>query len=83
MTREQRFLVLLAGMFALSGAAALIYEIVWFQLLQLIVGSTAISVGVILAAFMGGLCLGRFPGSPDLGFIHFVFWPCWNSGQPS
>jgi spermidine synthase len=47
-------------MFALSGAAALIYEIVWFQLLQLIVGSTAISVGVILAAFMGGLCLGSF-----------------------
>ena len=41
-----------------SGAAALIYEIVWFQLLQLVVGSSAVSVGVILGTFMGGMCLG-------------------------
>ena len=47
-------LVLLAG----SGCAALIYEIVWFQLLQLVIGSSAISLGLLLAAYMGGLCLG-------------------------
>jgi spermidine synthase len=41
-----------------SGAAALIYEIVWFQLLELVIGSTAVSLGVILATFMGGMCLG-------------------------
>jgi spermidine synthase len=41
-----------------SGAAALIYEIVWFQLLELVMGSTAMSLGVILATFMGGTCLG-------------------------
>ena len=41
-----------------SGAAALIYEIVWFQLLELVVGSTAVSLGVLLATFMGGTCLG-------------------------
>ncbi|HEV3333301.1 MAG TPA: fused MFS/spermidine synthase [Bryobacteraceae bacterium] len=47
-------LILLAG----SGCAALIYEIVWFQLLQLVIGSSAISLGLLLAAYMGGLCLG-------------------------
>jgi spermidine synthase len=41
-----------------SGCAALIYEIVWFQLLSLIVGSSAISLGVLLATFMGGMCIG-------------------------
>ena len=41
-----------------SGAAALIYEIVWFQLLELVIGSTAVSLAVILATFMGGMCLG-------------------------
>lgn len=43
---------------ACSGCAALIYEIVWFQLLQLVIGSTAVSLGLLLAAYMGGLCLG-------------------------
>ena len=47
-------LVLLAG----SGCAALIYEIVWFQLLQLVIGASAVSLGLLLAAYMGGLCLG-------------------------
>ena len=41
-----------------SGAAALIYEIVWFQMLELAIGSTAVSLAVVLATFMGGLCLG-------------------------
>jgi len=44
--------------FAGSGAAALIYEIVWFELLHLAVGSSAVSLAVVLAAFMGGLCIG-------------------------
>lgn len=47
-------LLLLAG----SGCAALIYEVVWLQLLQLVIGSSAISVGLLLASYMGGLCLG-------------------------
>src|SRR3990167_7131696 len=47
-------ILLLAG----SGCAALIYEIVWFQLLQLVIGSSAISLGLLLAAYMGGLCVG-------------------------
>jgi spermidine synthase len=45
-------------LFVGSGAAALIYEVVWFQVLQLALGSSAVSVGVLLATFMGGMCLG-------------------------
>ena len=45
-------------LFAGSGCAALIYEIVWFQLLQLAIGSTSVSTGILLAAYMGGLCVG-------------------------
>src|SRR5579864_417857 len=41
-----------------SGVAALVYEVVWFQLLELLIGSTAVSLGVLLATFMGGTCLG-------------------------
>src|ERR1051325_6356764 len=47
-------LLLLAG----SGCAALIYETVWFQLLQLVIGSSGVSLGLLLAAYMGGLCAG-------------------------
>src|SRR5689334_5380479 len=48
----------LLALFVLSGVAALIYEIVWFQLLELVIGSSAISLGVLLATYMGGMCLG-------------------------
>ncbi len=48
----------LLALFVGSGCSALIYEIVWFQLLQLVVGSTAVSLGVLLGTFMGGMCLG-------------------------
>jgi spermidine synthase len=41
-----------------SGVAALIYEIVWFQILELVIGSSAVSLGLLLATFMGGTCLG-------------------------
>ncbi len=52
------FFPLLLLLFIGSGCSALIYEIVWYQLLQLVIGSTAVSLGVLLATFMGGLCLG-------------------------
>src|SRR5580658_194323 len=53
-----RYLIPWLLLFAGSGCAALIYEIVWFQLLQLVIGSSAVSLGLLLAAYMGGLCLG-------------------------
>src|SRR5437867_5357843 len=55
---SRRFLPLLLVLFVGSGCAALIYEIVWFQLLELVIGSSAVSLAVLLATFMGGMCLG-------------------------
>lgn len=55
---SSRLLPLLLLLLAGSGCAALIYEIVWFQLLQLVIGSSAVSLGLLLAAYMAGLCLG-------------------------
>ncbi|MAR08628.1 MAG: SAM-dependent methyltransferase [Blastopirellula sp.] len=57
-TTRATHVVLLLLLFLASGCAALIYEIVWFQLLQLSIGSSAVSLGVLLSAFMGGMCLG-------------------------
>ena len=53
--RPLPFLLLL---FIGSGCAALIYEVVWFQLLELVIGSSAVSMAVLLGTFMGGMCLG-------------------------
>jgi spermidine synthase len=55
---SRRYLPALLILFVGSGCAALIYEIVWFQLLELIIGSSAVSLGVLLGTFMGGMCLG-------------------------
>ena len=41
-----------------SGCAALIYEIVWFQILELVVGASSLSLGILLGTFMGGMCVG-------------------------
>ena len=50
----QRWLPALLLLFVGSGCAALIYEVVWFQLLQLSIGSSAVSLGVLLGIYMGG-----------------------------
>jgi spermidine synthase len=55
---DRAHIPLLLVLFISSGCAALIYEIVWFQLLQLVVGSSAVSLGVLLGTYMGGMCLG-------------------------
>ncbi len=46
------------ALMAASGCAALIYEVVWFQLLGFAIGTSAASLGVLLATFLGGLCAG-------------------------
>src|SRR5215471_4059021 len=56
----RRFLPALLLLFVGSGCAALIYEVVWFQLLQLVIGSSAVSMAVLLGTFMGGMCLGSY-----------------------
>jgi spermidine synthase len=55
---NSRNLVPVLLLFAGSGCAALIYEVVWYQQLQLVLGSTTVSLAILLATFMGGLCLG-------------------------
>jgi spermidine synthase len=55
---DRAHIPLLLVLFISSGCAALIFEIVWFQLLQLVVGSSAVSLGVLLGTYMAGMCLG-------------------------
>ena len=52
--RRGPFLIL----FAVSGAAALIYEVVWTRLLTLQMGHGIAAASTVLAAFMGGLAVG-------------------------
>ena len=58
--QSRRILPVLLLLFVASGCAALVYEVVWFQLLQLVIGSSSVSLAVLLGTFMGGLCLGSF-----------------------
>lgn len=60
MNRFMGLFPVLLALFVGSGCAALIYEVVWFQLLQLVIGSSAVSLGVLLGTYMGGMCLGSF-----------------------
>jgi spermidine synthase len=47
-------------LFLLSGAAGLIYEVVWIRLLVSVFGATVLAISTVLAAFMGGLALGSY-----------------------
>jgi spermidine synthase len=47
-----------AGLLVLSGAAALVYQVVWVRLMGLSMGSTSASVATVVAAFFGGLAIG-------------------------
>jgi len=55
---QKKTAIAVSLLFAASGCAASVYQIVWFQMLNLVIGASAISLGVVLATFMGGLCLG-------------------------
>ncbi len=46
--------------FILSGATALVYEVVWTRQLTTFFGSTLYGVATVLTAFMGGLALGSY-----------------------
>jgi predicted membrane-bound spermidine synthase len=49
--------------FFLSGAAALVYQVVWQRVLELSSGIGIYSVAMIVAAFMAGLGIGSYAGS--------------------
>jgi len=60
MTR--RFPIVILAIFVLSGAAALIDEIVWSRQLVLVFGNTTQAVSAILAGFFGGIAIGSYAG---------------------
>src|SRR5258707_4450166 len=51
---------LFVGLYAASGAAALVYEVTWTRLLTLQLGHTVAAASTVLAAFMGGLAVGAW-----------------------
>jgi spermidine synthase len=53
---------LLIVLYTASGAAALVYEVVWTRLLTLQLGHTVAAATTVLAAFMGGLAAGAWIG---------------------
>ncbi len=57
---HQRAVVL--AIFILSGAAGLIYEIVWSRQLVLVFGNTTQAVSAILTGFFGGMAIGATLG---------------------
>lgn len=50
--------------FFLSGAAALVYEVVWQRMLTLVFGLSTLSVAAVIAAFLGGVALGARLSGP-------------------
>ena len=53
---------LVLAIFVLSGAAGLIYEIVWSRQLVLVFGNTTQAVSAILTGFFGGMAIGAAIG---------------------
>jgi len=56
-------MVLLGLAFFLSGAAALVYQVLWQRILTLHTGIGVVSVALIVAAFMAGLGLAATSGA--------------------
>jgi spermidine synthase len=52
----------IVGIFILSGAAGLIYEIVWSRQLVLVFGNTTQAISAILTGFFGGMAIGAAVG---------------------
>lgn len=57
--------VLLLAAFFVSGAASLIFEVIWTRILLISIGATAIAVGAVLGAFMAGMAIGSFLAGRD------------------
>jgi spermidine synthase len=58
----RRILLAYFGLFALSGAAGLVYEVLWLRHLAIVFGATAPATAAALGAFMGGLGAGGYFG---------------------
>lgn len=58
--RNHFVLLFLVLAFFVSGASALIYQVLWVKQLTLFFGNSTLAVSTILASFMGGLALGSY-----------------------
>lgn len=52
--------LLVAILFFISGFSGLIYQVLWVRQFKLLLGSSVVSVSIILAVFMGGLLVGAW-----------------------
>ncbi|MBI5205308.1 MAG: fused MFS/spermidine synthase [Nitrospirae bacterium] len=64
--------------FTISGASALIYQVIWARWLGLVFGNTTLSISVVLGSFMAGLALGswlagRFLHRIDNPMLYYAF----------
>lgn len=57
---QDRLLLVALICFFFSGAAGLIYEVVWTRMLTQIFGNTTYAIATVLSAFMAGLALGSY-----------------------
>lgn len=71
-TQSDSRLIVVAALFLLSGAAGLIYQIVWQRLLEIYFGVTMTAIALIVAAYMGGLGIGSLLGGRIAGKIKRV-----------
>ena len=60
MKRDRRIFV---ACYAMSGAAALVYQVAWARLFSLQLGHTTAASSTVLAAFMGGMAVGAWIGA--------------------
>jgi spermidine synthase len=49
-----------ATCFLISGAAGLVYKVIWMRLIDKLVGGTPSAVATVLAVYMGGLAQGSY-----------------------
>jgi len=73
-TYSRRTFTMIGVCFVLSGATALIYEVLWARMLGLVFGATTLAVSAVLAAFMGGLAIGS-------AFAGLAFCQAWMSSN--
>ena len=57
---QRPFSLFILPCFFLSGAAGLIYEILWVRLIDKVIGSAPFAVATVLTVFMIGLALGSY-----------------------
>jgi spermidine synthase len=57
---RQITLIIIYLMFFLSGAAALMYQVVWVRSLSLVFGGSHLAVTTVLSVFMAGLAIGGY-----------------------